>query len=283
VILINRVKPHTDFDGAFASGLIKMSAIGLGKAEGAIRCHWAASTLGHERVIREVSALVLSSLPRVYGIARVMNAADVRDLYERMIAGWNAGDAAAMTRDFADDGQMVGFDGSEAGGREQIASHLAGIFADHKVASFVTLVHEVREIAPNVMLLRAHAGMVPPGKSEINRAANAVPGRATNGATLSSAARDRVRSTRSRNTSDVVRRAIRPRRDVDRERRHVLPRTRPPRRRRARTGAPSRRSRNHRRAARSRRSVDRRRAEAPTSPRASRCRFRPPVSPISLS
>ena len=99
---------------------------------------------------------------------------DIRDLYERMIAGWNAGDPAAMTRDFADDGQIVGFDGSEVSGREQIASHLAAIFANHKVASFVTLVREQREIAPDVMLLRAHAGMVPPGKSEINRATNAV-------------------------------------------------------------------------------------------------------------
>src|SRR5206468_1328887 len=71
VILMNRVKPHTDFDGQFASGLIKMSAIGLGKAEGAIRCHWAAATLGHERVIREVSTLALSRLPRPYGIALI--------------------------------------------------------------------------------------------------------------------------------------------------------------------------------------------------------------------
>jgi len=103
-----------------------------------------------------------------------MNAADVRDLYQRMITGWNAGDAAAMTRDFADDGQIVGFDGSEVSGRDRIAAYLAGIFADHKVASYVTLIHEVRELAPDVMLLRAHVGMVPPGKSEINRATNAV-------------------------------------------------------------------------------------------------------------
>jgi len=99
---------------------------------------------------------------------------DVRNLYQRMIDGWNAGDAAAMTRDFADDGEIVGFDGSEVSGRERIASYLAGIFADHKVASFVTLVRDVREITPGVMMLRAHAGMVPPGKSEINRATNAV-------------------------------------------------------------------------------------------------------------
>jgi uncharacterized protein (TIGR02246 family) len=112
------------------------------------------------------------TLPRLHGSFRRMN--DIRDLYVRMIAGWNADDAAAMTRDFADDGQIVGFDGSEVSGREQIASHLAGIFANHKVASYVTLVREVRELAPDVMLLRAHAGMVPPGKSEINRATNAV-------------------------------------------------------------------------------------------------------------
>jgi uncharacterized protein (TIGR02246 family) len=99
---------------------------------------------------------------------------DIRELYETMIAGWNAGDAAAMTRDFADDGQIVGFDGSEVSGRKRIAAYLAGIFASHKVAFYVTLVREVREIAPEVMFLRAHAGMVPLGKSEINRATNAV-------------------------------------------------------------------------------------------------------------
>jgi hypothetical protein len=75
VVLINRVKPHTDFNGAFASGLIKMSAIGLGKAEGAIRCHWAAATLGHERVIRDVSTTVLSRLPRTYGVALIEDGA----------------------------------------------------------------------------------------------------------------------------------------------------------------------------------------------------------------
>ena len=79
-----------------------------------------------------------------------------------------------MTRDFADDGEIIGFDGSEVRGRERIASYLTGIFADHKAASFVTIVRDVRAIATDVVMLRAHAGMVPPGKSEINRATNAV-------------------------------------------------------------------------------------------------------------
>ena len=72
VVLVNRIKPHTDFDSPVAgSGLVKMSAIGLGKIEGASRAHWAAATLGHERVIRDVSATVLPRLKRVYGVGVV--------------------------------------------------------------------------------------------------------------------------------------------------------------------------------------------------------------------
>ena len=35
VILVNRVKPHTDYHGQYESGLMKMALIGLGKREGA--------------------------------------------------------------------------------------------------------------------------------------------------------------------------------------------------------------------------------------------------------
>jgi len=38
-ILINRIKPHTDFHGKFESGLLKMSVLGLGKHDGALSVH----------------------------------------------------------------------------------------------------------------------------------------------------------------------------------------------------------------------------------------------------
>jgi uncharacterized protein (TIGR02246 family) len=99
---------------------------------------------------------------------------NVRRVYSSLIAGWNAGDAGAMTHDFAEDAEIVGFDGTEMSGRARIAEYLGGIFANHRVASFVTLVREVRTIAPGVSLLRAEVGMVPPGGSQINPATNAV-------------------------------------------------------------------------------------------------------------
>lgn len=39
VILVNRIKPHTDFHGRCESGLMKMALIGLGKREGALAVH----------------------------------------------------------------------------------------------------------------------------------------------------------------------------------------------------------------------------------------------------
>jgi hypothetical protein len=72
VVLVNRVKPHTDFASpTLGSGLLKMSAIGLGKISGAFACHEAASRIGHEAVIREASSVVLGRLPLVVGVGLV--------------------------------------------------------------------------------------------------------------------------------------------------------------------------------------------------------------------
>ena len=52
VMLIGRVKWHTDFAGKIESGLFKMMAIGLGKFAGAQHYHTYAHKIGLERVIR---------------------------------------------------------------------------------------------------------------------------------------------------------------------------------------------------------------------------------------
>ena len=72
VVLVNRVKPHTDFASpGLGSGLLKMSTIGLGKIEGAFECHLAASRHGYETVIREASRVVTRRLPRLLGVGLV--------------------------------------------------------------------------------------------------------------------------------------------------------------------------------------------------------------------
>ncbi|HUJ51100.1 MAG TPA: hypothetical protein VLW25_12905 [Bryobacteraceae bacterium] len=66
VMLIGRVKWHTDFAGDIESGLFKMLAIGLGKFAGAQKYHTYAYKLGLEHVIRSVGRQVLRS-GKVFG------------------------------------------------------------------------------------------------------------------------------------------------------------------------------------------------------------------------
>lgn len=69
VVVINRVKPHTDFFGNLGSGMQKMLAIGFGKHVGAINAHRVASQLGHEVVIRETAKVILGAVPVLFGVA----------------------------------------------------------------------------------------------------------------------------------------------------------------------------------------------------------------------
>jgi hypothetical protein len=69
VMLVGRVKWHTDFNGKIESGLLKMMAIGLGKFAGAQRYHAYAYRLGLEHVIRSVARQVLASGKLLGGLA----------------------------------------------------------------------------------------------------------------------------------------------------------------------------------------------------------------------
>lgn len=69
VMLIGRVKWHTDFAGRIESGLFKMMAIGLGKFAGAQRYHTYAYKMGLENVIRNVGRQVLKSGKILGGLA----------------------------------------------------------------------------------------------------------------------------------------------------------------------------------------------------------------------
>ncbi|PWU59729.1 DUF4440 domain-containing protein [Micromonospora globispora] len=98
--------------------------------------------------------------------------AAVRDLYARLLDGWNRRSAQDMAALFASDGCLIGFDGSVATGTE-IVEHLAPIFADHPTAAYVAKVRGVRLLGPTTALLRAIVGMIPPGAGDVNPAANA--------------------------------------------------------------------------------------------------------------
>jgi uncharacterized protein (TIGR02246 family) len=98
---------------------------------------------------------------------------EIEALYRQIVDGWNAHDGEAFAAPFADDGEMIGFDGSHERGREGIAAALGAIFADHETAPYVVKVKEERSLGGDSALLLAAAGMIPPGKSELEPSRNA--------------------------------------------------------------------------------------------------------------
>jgi len=73
IVLINRIKSHTEFAHEFESGLLKMMAVGLGKVKGATLYHKAFMTYGYPRVILTVARKIMESGKILFGVAVVEN------------------------------------------------------------------------------------------------------------------------------------------------------------------------------------------------------------------
>ena len=99
---------------------------------------------------------------------------EIRELYRRVLGGWNDADAEKFAASFADDGVVIGFDGSPNHGRDTIAKEMGRIFADHPTGRYVGKVKSVRPLGPNVVLLGAVAGVIPDGESDIKPELNQV-------------------------------------------------------------------------------------------------------------
>ncbi|HEV3339989.1 MAG TPA: lactate racemase domain-containing protein, partial [Pirellulales bacterium] len=76
VLVVGRVKPHTDFVGDVESGLMKMMLIGLGKHEGAKVYHRAILDYSFPQIVRSVAGHVLQRCRIVGGLAVVENGYD---------------------------------------------------------------------------------------------------------------------------------------------------------------------------------------------------------------
>lgn len=96
------------------------------------------------------------------------------ELYSKLLDAWNRRCAEDFAELFGDFGSCVGFDGSPMNGQSEIESSLSPIFKNHPTASYVAKVREIRLLGEEVTLVRAVAGMIPPGTNEINPETNAI-------------------------------------------------------------------------------------------------------------
>jgi hypothetical protein len=75
VILVNRIKPHTNYHGDYESGLLKMSVIGLGKERQANAIH-SFGVHGLKVLLPQAGRRILASSKIILGIGIVENAYD---------------------------------------------------------------------------------------------------------------------------------------------------------------------------------------------------------------
>jgi len=82
IVMVNRIKPHTDFSGEVESGLSKMLVIGMGKQKGAKMAHDWAVDWSLRNMLPEIASQLLDALPVAGGVAIVEDEHDDTTLLE---------------------------------------------------------------------------------------------------------------------------------------------------------------------------------------------------------
>lgn len=82
IVPINRIKPHTDFEGRVESGLSKMLVIGMGKQAGAQIAHTSAVDWSFRQIIPAIVTVLLAELPIAGGVAVVEDEHDETTIVE---------------------------------------------------------------------------------------------------------------------------------------------------------------------------------------------------------
>ena len=80
IVVINRIKPHTDFEAPVESGIIKMMTIGLGKQKGAEQYHNAVLEHGYYDILMAHARIIMEKAPISIGIGIVENQLDETEI-----------------------------------------------------------------------------------------------------------------------------------------------------------------------------------------------------------
>ncbi|MEM7117382.1 MAG: hypothetical protein AAF614_33430 [Chloroflexota bacterium] len=85
VVLINRIKPHTNFRGDIESGIIKMMVIGMGKIAGATILHSDHGMSRFPNVLPPAATALMEHIPFLFGVGLVEDAYDHTAVVEAIL------------------------------------------------------------------------------------------------------------------------------------------------------------------------------------------------------
>ena len=98
----------------------------------------------------------------------------LRDLYRKLLDAWNTRRASGMSELFAEDGIVIGFDGSSMRGPQEIEEQIGAVFRDHDTGAYVHKIEGMSFPNPSVGVLTAIVAMTPAGADDIQPDLNAL-------------------------------------------------------------------------------------------------------------
>jgi uncharacterized protein (TIGR02246 family) len=99
----------------------------------------------------------------------------IRFLYQQIMDGWNTGNGQAFAAPFAENGDLVGFDGTHLKGRQEIATFHQQLFDTYvKGSRLVGKIRNVRFLASDVALMHVVGGTIMAGQTDIDPERNSI-------------------------------------------------------------------------------------------------------------
>ncbi len=133
LVIVNRIKTHTKFDGEIESGLFKMMAIGMGKHAGARVYHRAAVDHGMEAIIVDAGEMILERCPVLFGLGLVENGVDRLTRIEAFLPGEMLEGEKRLLRFSKEVMAKIPFDNLDLLIIDEIGKNISGTGMDTKV------------------------------------------------------------------------------------------------------------------------------------------------------
>ncbi|MFO7987292.1 MAG: DUF362 domain-containing protein [Desulfatiglandaceae bacterium] len=150
VIVVNRIKEHTEYKGPTESGLIKMMAIGLGRQPGAEQAHALAVNLGYYQALHAMAAVMFERLNILGGVGILE---DQRNTFRRVAvlkaADMTRGEARLMAESRTHKPKLP-FDTLDFLIIDQIGKEISGTGADTKVVGRIMNIYEEELKSPHI-------------------------------------------------------------------------------------------------------------------------------------
>jgi uncharacterized protein (TIGR02246 family) len=100
--------------------------------------------------------------------SRSADEAKIHALYQQLMDGWNRGSGKDFATPFADNGDLVGFDGTQLKGRQEIDSFHQQLFDAYvKGSRLVGRIRSVRFLTSDVVIMHAVCGTIMSGGTDI--------------------------------------------------------------------------------------------------------------------